>query len=300
MATSPTYIVTVMCHPDAANLDSSLVHRIAKNLGGISTACLAENIAYDIVPDPAVNYQTLQGTLNHCLVDQNIDYAVVKAANRKKKLLIADMDSTMIDQECIDELADYAGFKAQVSQITARAMNGELEFGPALKERVRLLKGLEASVIDEVMRERISLASGGKTLVGTMKAHGAYCALVSGGFTDFTGRVGALLGFDENRANRLIAENGSLTGEVADPILGSDAKVRALNEISEKLSIHPDDAIAVGDGANDLPMLKTAGLGVALHAKPTVAAQAHIKVNHADLTSLLYIQGYTRDEIHYA
>jgi phosphoserine phosphatase len=221
-----------------------------------------------------------------------VDLVVQLSANRRKRLLLADMDSTMIQQECIDELAAEAGVGAHVAGITARAMNGELDFNDALRERVALLKGLPEAVIEQVFNNRITLMPGGPALLATMKANGARAALVSGGFTEFTRRIAATLGFDENRANTLHIENGHLTGTVADPILGREAKVQALNEISAQMGITADDVIAVGDGANDLGMLGLAGAGVALHAKPSVAAQCDIRINHGDLTALLYIQGY--------
>jgi phosphoserine phosphatase len=202
----------------------------------------------------------------------------------------------MIGQECIDELAAEVGLKDKVAAITARAMNGEIAFEPALRERVALLKGLPISVVDEVIAKRITLTPGGMELIATMKAKGYYTALVSGGFTVFTSRIAATLGFDENRANILLEENGHLTGFVAEPILGKQAKVDALEDISKKLGISPDEAMAVGDGANDLGMLHLAGAGVALHAKPAVAAEAKIEINHADLSALLYIQGYRKTD----
>lgn len=198
----------------------------------------------------------------------------------------------MIRQECIDELADEAGVGERVKDITARAMNGELDFEGALTERVGLLKGLDEGVIGKVLAERITLMPGGKALLATMKAHGAYAALVSGGFTAFTARVAAELGFDENRANTLLVENGVLSGDVARPILGREAKVQALREITARLGLAHDDVMAVGDGANDLGMLGLAGAGVALHAKPSVAAECDIRINHGDLSALLFIQGY--------
>jgi phosphoserine phosphatase len=225
-----------------------------------------------------------------------IDMVVQRAEGRKKRLLIADMDSTMIRQECIDELADEAGVGAQVAAITARAMNGELDFEGALRERVGLLKGLPEAVIGQVLRDRITLMPGGKVLLATMKANGAHAALVSGGFTAFTSSVAVRLGFDENRANTLHISDGRLAGTVAEPILGKEAKLQALKEITARLGITPAGAIAVGDGANDLPMLLAAGTGVALHAKPRVQAECDIRVNHGDLTALLYLQGYGRDE----
>lgn len=230
------------------------------------------------------------------LQDQGIDLAVVPDQGRRKRLLLADMDSTMIGQECIDELADLAGFGAQVAAVTARAMNGELAFEPALRARVALFAGADAALIDRTWAERIRMTPGGATLIATMKAHGARTALVSGGFTAFTARVAAVLGFDEHRANTLHSDGRRLAGTVAEPILGREAKVAALAEISARMGITPADALAVGDGANDLGMLHLAGMGVALHAKPSVQAQVDLRVNHGDLTALLYLQGYAVDE----
>jgi phosphoserine phosphatase len=223
-----------------------------------------------------------------------IDAAVVSIHNRRKRLLIADMDSTMIEQECIDELGVMAGVGERIKEITLRAMRGELDFDGALSERVKLLKGLDASIIDRIIRERITYVGGGRTLIATMKANGAHTALVSGGFTPFTARVAAHLGFDENQANELIIADGRLTGEVGRPILGQQAKVEALLRITSRLGLDPADALAVGDGANDLAMLSEAGMGVALHAKPHVQEGSLIRINHGDLTALLYLQGYTR------
>jgi phosphoserine phosphatase len=206
------------------------------------------------------------------------------------------MDSTMIDQECIDELADEVGVKEHVAAITARSMNGEIAFEPALRERVALLRGLDAGVIGRIIENRLTLAAGGRELVATMNAAGAWTALVSGGFLSFTGPIAAKLGFREHRSNTLLEKDGRLTGEVADPILGREAKAQALEEISARLGLTPADAIAVGDGANDLDMLTLAGAGVALHAKPAVAERAQIRIDHGDLTALLYLQGYRRDE----
>lgn len=223
-----------------------------------------------------------------------VDAAVVSTHNRRKRLLLADMDSTMIHQECIDELGVVAGVGDKIKGITARAMRGELDFDGALRERVALLKGLDLSVITQLLRERITFMEGGKTLLATMRASGAYAALVSGGFLSFTGPVAAHLGFHENRANTLIAHGGKLTGEVGLPILGQQAKLDSLREIALSHGLSPSDAIAVGDGANDLAMLSEAGMGVALHAKPQVQQSSLIRINHGDLTALLYLQGYRK------
>ena len=228
--------------------------------------------------------------------DRPVDFAVQPVENRRKRLLIADMDSTIINVECLDELADFAGVKDKVSEITERAMRGELAFEGALRERVGMLKGLSVDALQACYDDRVKLNPGARTLVRTMAEHGARCALVSGGFTFFTSRVAEAAGFHLNRANTLIEAEGRLTGTVGDPILGKEAKLAALQEETAALGLTPADALAVGDGANDLAMIEAAGLGVAYRAKPIVAAQAHAKVDHADLTALLHFQGYTTAE----
>lgn len=247
----------------------------------------AAEIALAALPDDADSvWQELQ--------DRRIDLAFVPAEGRRKRLLIADMDSTMIGQECIDELADEAGVGPHVAKITARAMNGEIGFEGALRERVALLRGVPEETITRVLETRITTSPGGRELMATMKAHGAHAALVSGGFTAFAEPVAQNLGFDESRANLLLAQNGKLTGEVAEPILGQDAKVAALHEISARLGITPQDTLAVGDGMNDLPMLQAAGMGVAVHGKPALQERVGLRINHADLTALLFLQGHAR------
>jgi phosphoserine phosphatase len=224
------------------------------------------------------------------------DWAVQPIAERRKALMLADMDSTIINVECLDELADFAGVKTQVAEITERAMRGELEFEGALRERVGMLKGLALSALQQAYDERVKLNPGARTLVRTMAAHGARCVLVSGGFTFFTSRVAVAAGFHANRANTLIEAGDALTGQVGEPILGREAKLAALREEAAAQGLALDQALAIGDGANDLAMIKAAGLGVAYRAKPIVAAQADAKVDHADLTALLYFQGYRAEQ----
>jgi phosphoserine phosphatase len=225
------------------------------------------------------------------------DWAITPAENRRKKLLVSDMDSTIIGQECLDELADFAGLKAQVSAITERAMRGELDFAAALTERVAMLKGLNLSALDACYTQRVTLNPGAKELVATMKAHGARTLLVSGGFRFFTTRVAASAGFDTDRANTLLDDGTSLTGVVGQPILGREAKLAALEEEAAALGATPADAIALGDGANDLDMIRAAGLGVAYKAKPIVAAETRARIQHTDLTAALFFQGYRSEEI---
>ncbi len=226
-----------------------------------------------------------------------VDIVVQKTAARRKRLLLADMDSTMIGQECVDELADFVGHRARVAAITEHAMRGEIEFAPALRERVALLAGLPGSIIEEVIAKRISLTPGGRTLVLTMRRAGAYTCLVSGGFTAFTDPIATRIGFEENRGNTLvIGEDGRFSGKVAEPILGREAKLNTLVELRSRLGLDHDDTLVVGDGANDLLMISAAGLGVAYHAKPMVADTASARIDHGDLTALLYAQGYRREE----
>ncbi|BCH63073.1 phosphoserine phosphatase SerB [Agrobacterium vitis] len=290
------FVATLIANPSNPVLTPALAEQAAEAVSASGLYWLADGIACDIALKDGSDLDVTEQTLRKVIEGQPIDLAIQQADTRRKAFLIADMDSTMIGQECIDELAAEVGLKDQVSQITARAMNGEIAFEPALRERVALLKGLPITVVDEVIAKRITLTPGGLELIATMKAKGYYTALVSGGFTVFTSKIAATLGFDENRANILLEQDGLLTGEVAEPILGKQAKVDALQDIVTRLGLSPEDAIAVGDGANDLGMLGVAGSGVALHAKPTVAAQAKIRIDHGDLTALLYLQGYRKTD----
>ena len=272
------------------SLDPSLVSSLQGAFGATGDALW-------LSPDEAAEFPVTAQPINleeviNTVSDQKVDLNFINDTNRRKSLLIADMDMTMIEQECIDELADEAGVGQRVAEITVRAMNGDLNFEEAVLERVGLMRGLAADVIQRVLETRITMAPGGKTLVQTMKKHGAHTALVSGGFIQFADQVAQQLGFDEAHANRLLIENNHLTGDVARPILGRETKVSQL----ERLSPDTTKAIAVGDGANDLGMIERAGMGVAVHAKPIVAKAAPFAVNHGDLTACLFLQGYGIDD----
>lgn len=287
------YVAVLLTAPTHPSLDPTLVESLRNAWGG--------GDAFWLAPDEAAEF-SLQyipsnfGDVWNSLQEQQVDLVVVPSVARKKRMLIADMDSTMIQQECIDELAAEVGVGERVADITARAMNGELDFESAIDERVALLAGQPESIVDHVLNSRIQLMPGGATLLATMKANGAYAALVSGGFTAFTARVAAMLGFDENRANTLEVDSGKLTGRVVRPILGQEAKLDALNEISARLDLDMANVMAVGDGMNDLLMLQRSGVGVALHGKPALQEKSDVRINFGDLTALLYLQGYAKTE----
>jgi phosphoserine phosphatase len=291
-------VATLICNPANPALDSTVVDGARAILAQAGPAqWLFDEVAVDIpFEDSSDDLRTIEARLRAARGDLPIDIVVQPRGFRRKKLFLADMDSTMIGQECIDELADFAGLKAHVAKITERAMRGEIEFEPALRERVALLKGLPVGVVDEVLEKRITLTPGGRELVMTMRAHGAWTCLISGGFTLFTNAIAAKIGFEENRANRLLVEDGKLTGEVAEPILGRATKLATLIELTESFDLDDIDTLVAGDGANDLGMIQHAGLGVAYHAKPAVAAAAAARIDHGDLTALLYAQGYRREE----
>jgi len=281
---------------------SHVLNVIAENAGALAEALrelgepmwLAEGRVFDIPvgKDTAVlnRARDIAGT-------ESVDINLIPIANRRKSLLVADMDSTIISCECLDELADMAGLKPMVAAITERAMRGEIEFAPALRERVALLKGLPLSALQRVYDERVRLNPGARTLLATMRAHGAKTLLVSGGFTFFTKRVAAAAGFEGEQANTLLDDGTTLLGKVGEPILGREAKLAALEDATRAGGLDFADTLAVGDGANDLAMIGRAGLGVAYHAKPVVAASAAARIDHGDLTALLYLQGYRQSEI---
>jgi phosphoserine phosphatase len=302
------YVATLISHPDRPAVTETLARQAARYLPfGRAVGWLEPGVAIDIPflledIDDAGAEQALVNDLTADIRDiigsEPVDVVVQKdGESRRKKLFVADMDSTMIGQECIDELADYAGFKSRVAAITERAMRGEIAFEPALRERVALLKGLPATVIDTVIAERIQLTPGGPTLLATMRANGAYSCVVSGGFTAFTAKIAAMAGFDEDHANTLLVDaDGRLSGTVADPVLGREAKLHTLNALRERLRLGREDTLAVGDGANDIPMIEAAGLGIAFHGKPALRDVAAACIDHGDLTALLYAQGYRRAE----
>jgi phosphoserine phosphatase len=292
---SSVLVATLIADPSKAPLSEATVDRAAQALNGIERRrWLDEGVAADLVftGDLKAKRAALEGALK----GEPIDIVVQPLVHRRKRLLVADMDSTLIGQECVDELAALAGVGDRVAAITERAMRGEVAFAPALRERVALLAGLPATVIGEVLKERITLNRGARTLVQTMRANGAYVAIVSGGFRQFTGAIRERLGADEDRANVLVIEGGNLTGKVIEPILGQDAKLDALKATAVAMGLTLDDTLAVGDGANDLPMLQAAGLGVAYRAKPKVAAGADARIEHTDLSALLYAQGFARKD----
>ena len=285
-------VLCLIANPLEPAIDTALTNAVHKAVGG-EVNILNQRIAVEFVkPDLA----TAVDAARELVAGKPIDIAQVPLANRRKKLLIADMDSTMIEQECIDELAAAIGIKDEVAAITRRAMNGELNFEQALRMRVKLLKGLPVKRMEEIRREQITFAPGGRALVQTMKAYGAFTSLVSGGFTFFADYIAKRIGFDEAMANILELDGEVLAGTVAEPILGKQAKLSRLLTLAAFHDIPMAETLAVGDGANDLDMIKAAGLGVALHAKPVVAAEAQVSIDHGDLTALLYLQGYADEE----
>ncbi len=294
-----THVATLICDPAFPVLTEDMLRRAAEALRRPGPPrwldpWIAADIAFD--PGPAAGARAVADSVRSALDSAAVDVIVQRAQGRRKRLLLADMDSTMIGQECIDELAAEIGKRAQVAAITERAMRGEIAFEPALRERVALLKGLGRAAVLGVIANRITLTPGGRVLVQTMRANGAHTVLVSGGFSIFTSIIAERTGFHEHLANELLfGEDGRLCGLVAEPILGKDAKLAALTRLREIRGLSVEETLAVGDGANDLAMLEAAGLGVAFHAKPAVAAAAHARIDHGDLTALLYAQGFERE-----
>lgn len=294
-----THVLTLIANPQKRPLEDADVERARTVLPGSDTPdWLSPGEACDLLfaPDTEAAFDQAAQAVQDKLEKLPIDIIAQPLEIRRKKLLIADMDSTLIGQECIDELAGFAGLKQKVADITERAMRGEIEFEPALRERVGLLEGLAQDVLEQVFRERITLTPGARILARTMTKNGAKTVIVSGGFTFFTERVAKAAGFDAHHANVLETAGGKLTGTVREPILGQQAKLDALRSYASKLSLRQEETLAVGDGANDLAMIAEAGLGIAFRAKPLVAEKAQARVNHGDLTALLFAQGYRRQE----
>ncbi|QQS11631.1 MAG: phosphoserine phosphatase SerB [Rhodospirillales bacterium] len=292
-------VLTLISDPARPAVDPDAIELARDALRGAGAtvatpAWLADAVAVDL-PFDGIDAAAATRAARAALGGRRVDAVAQDAATRRKRLLVADMESTIIENEMLDELADFFGLRAEIAGITARAMNGEIDFAAALRDRIGLLKGLKVALLDRAA-ERIAYMPGAQALVATMRADGAWCALVSGGFTHFTSIVAAKLGFDEHRANRLRTDGDTLLGAVEEPILGKEAKLAALRELAAAKGVDIARSIAVGDGANDLPMLLAAGLGVAYRAKPTVAAAVAANVAHGDLTALLYLQGYRRSE----
>ncbi len=289
--------LTLISSLENACLTDGVIEQLSGTLQSPAYWILYPKVASDFqLPDDVTKNQALEIAKN-LIGDLPIDVIVQASENRRKKLFLADMDSTIIGQECIDELAAEVGVKDQVAAITEAAMNGEIDFEGALKDRVALLSGLEDGIVTKVMEDRITINSGAREALAVMRANGTHTALVSGGFTVFASEIATEVGFHEFHANILISENGKFNGEVAEPVFGQQAKLDQLNRMVNEKRVSLGETIAIGDGANDLPMLMNAGTGIAFHAKPTVAAQADVIINHGDLTSLLFAQGYTKADI---
>ena len=290
------YVATLIARRENAAALADALGAAAMAVNVAERVTLGDNEAVDLFFSSDDFIEELRARIEIKVAARPVDVVVQPVAGRLKRLLIADMDSTIIGQECLDELADFAGLKAKVAAITERAMRGDIEFEPALRERVALLAGLPADTIAKVLAERITLNPGAKALVWTMRANGAATVLVSGGFTAFVDEVAGMAGFEESRANELIVSGGKLSGKVKEPILGRSAKLATLEDALLRRALHANDALAVGDGANDLGMIRRAGLGVAYRAKPKVAEAAAARIDHGDLTALLYLQGYRRGQ----
>jgi phosphoserine phosphatase len=290
------FVATLIARPENASDLEAAATSCGAAVSVSRSDVLSGNEAIDLYFTSSDFIETHRAALEAKIAGTPVDVVVQPVTNRRKRLLVADMDSTIIGQECIDELADFVGLKAKIAAITERAMRGEIEFEPALRERVALLAGLPEDAIDKVIAERVRLNPGARALVWTMRANGATCILVSGGFTAFAEKVAAMVGFNESHANVLLAAGGKLTGKVQEPILGRSAKLATLEDAIIRLEVPQERTLAVGDGANDLAMIRRASLGVAYHAKPKVAEAAAARIDHADLTALLYIQGYKRHQ----
>ncbi|MCH8182747.1 MAG: phosphoserine phosphatase SerB [Proteobacteria bacterium] len=291
------YVLTLIGDARSAPLEPAHVERVFRRLTAAGeTDWLAQNEACDLFFDSALSAAGITARARDALSGSAIDTVCTAIEGRRKKLLVSDMDSTVIDQESIAELGDAIGLGSRIRRITAAVVRGDMGVSEALRERMALMKGMEHSLLESVYEERISLKAGARTLVQTMRRHGAFCILVSGGFSFFTRRIAERIGFDDHHGNQLEFEDGKLTGAVLEPILGRSAKLSALTKLCDERGLAPCDVLAVGDGANDIEMIEGAGLGVAFHGADSLKKQANACIDHGDLTALLYIQGFRKSE----
>ena len=292
-----SYVLTLIGNMQHAPLEPVHIERVRQCLGTIGEVdWLAENEACDLFIESTHSAAGIAGQAREVLSGAAIDAVCTSIERRRKKLLVSDMDSTVIDQECIDELGDAIGLGSQIGEITAGVVNGDVSFSDALRERLALMKGMERDLLESVYEERISLKAGARTLVQTMRRHGAFCILVSGGFSFFTRRIAERIGFHDHQGNELAFEDGKLTGAVKEPILGRSAKLSTMTRLCDEKGLELSEVLAVGDGANDIKMIKAAGLGVAFHGSDSVKIQANACIDHGDLTALLYIQGFRKSQ----
>ena len=293
----PSYVLTLIGNMESMPLEPVHIERVYRRLATTGeTDWLAEREACDLFTDSLLSAVDIAEQARDALSGTAIDTVCTSIEGRRRKLLISDMDSTVIDQECIDELGDAIGAGSQIREITAAVVNGDISFSDALRKRLALMIGMERRLLKSVYEERISLKAGAQTLVQTMRHHGAFCILVSGGFSFFTRRIAERIGFHDHQGNKLAFEDGKLTGEVLEPILGRSAKLNTLRSLCDEKGLEPSDVLALGDGANDIKMIKAAGLGVAFHGSDSLRKQANACIDHGDLTALLYIQGFRKSE----
>ena len=293
----PSYVLTLIGNMASMPLESVHVERVYRRLATTGeTDWLAEREACDLFIDSPLSAVEVAEQARDALSGTAIDTVCTSIEGRRRKLLISDMDSTVIDQECIDELGDAIGVGSQIREITAAVVNGDISFSDALRKRLALMIGMDRRLLKSVYEERISLKAGARTLVQTMRHHGAFCILVSGGFSYFTRRIAERIGFHDHQGNELAFADGKLTGQVLEPILGRSAKLNTLRSLCDEKGLEPSDVLAVGDGANDIKMIEAAGLGVAFHGSDSLKERASACIDHGDLTALLYIQGFRKSE----
>ena len=292
-----SFVLTLIGSSNSMPLEPGHIARVRQCLGTVGKEdWLAENEACDLFIDSAQSASGIADQARAALSGTPLDIVCTSTERRQKKLLVTDMDSTVIDQECIDELGDVIGLGTQIREITAAVVNGDLSFSDALRERMALMRGTRRTVLESVYEKRITLKAGARTLVQTMRSHGAYCVLVSGGFSFFTSRIAERIGFHDHQGNEAVFKDGKLTGEVQEPILGRSAKLNALMKLCEEKGLAPCDVLAAGDGANDIKMIKAAGLGVAFHGSDSLKDEANASIDHGDLTALLYVQGFRKSQ----